>query len=242
MEERSRYKLIECRNWTEISLFSPYKRIHDKIVIRILKGGPNMAQTQLDLAWHALFEGRIDEADQLSQNLLEDYEVWNLRSYLAVEKREFKQALDWLSHYYDKALVENNKEKQHIALHQQAFVMRESGNLVQALKYIHKEKALLIQYFPNDVLKQSVNIYEEGYLTFRLGNVTEGEAMMKRALKLALETEDLIAQACCYRALGEMSDIQTQAQIYFERAIELFEQSGDLVGAEKVRELQQYFT
>ena len=118
-------------------------------------------------------------------------------------------------------------------------VYREMGNFQKALVYIDKEMEIIKVYFPNDTLKVSVNNYEQGYLRLKLGNIEEAESFMKESLDLALQTDDLIAQACSYRGLGEIYSAENseKSQENFLQAIELFEKAGDQIGAQEVKSL-----
>ena len=62
---------------------------------------------------------------------------------------------------------------------------------------------------------------------------------MQQSLKQALQTDDLIAQACAYRGLGEIYSAENseKSQENFLQAIELFEKAGDQVGAQEVKDL-----
>ena len=62
---------------------------------------------------------------------------------------------------------------------------------------------------------------------------------MQQSLKQALQTDDLIAQACSYRGLGEIYSAENseKSQENFLQAIELFEKAGDQVGAREVKTL-----
>ena len=62
---------------------------------------------------------------------------------------------------------------------------------------------------------------------------------MQQCLKYALQTDDLIAQACAYRGLGEIYQKldSSKSHDYFSQAIQLFDKSGDEIGAEEVRDL-----
>ena len=87
--------------------------------------------------------------------------------------------------------------------------------------------------------KYSVNNYEQGYLRLKLGEITKAIMYMEQSLNHALQTDDLIAQACAYRGLGEIySDENTEkSQVNLLRAIALFEKAGDQIGAQEVRKL-----
>ena len=192
-----------------------------------------MKQEKLDQAWQALFEGQYEQASRLIQDLPESYSKWNLQAYLAVEKGEFTQARSYLAAYVQRAETERQMEQLHIGLHQQAYVEREAGDWSRALHLIKQEQEILEQYFPEDVLKRSVNRYEMGYLQYLLGDVSKGLVYMKESLTLAEQTDDTIAQATCYRALGEMQSSVADLQ----QALLLFEAAGDRIAAQEVQQL-----
>lgn len=62
---------------------------------------------------------------------------------------------------------------------------------------------------------------------------------MQQSLKQALQTDDLIAQSCSYRGLGEIYSAENseKSQENFLQAIELFEKAGDQIGAREVKNL-----
>ena len=62
---------------------------------------------------------------------------------------------------------------------------------------------------------------------------------MQQSLKQALQTDDLIAQACSYRGLGEIYSAENseKSQENFLQAIELFEKAGNQIGAQEVKSL-----
>ena len=62
---------------------------------------------------------------------------------------------------------------------------------------------------------------------------------MQQSLDSALKTDDLIAQACAYRGLGEIYQKldSRKSHDYFSQAIQLFDKAGDEIGAEEVRDL-----
>ena len=66
---------------------------------------------------------------------------------------------------------------------------------------------------------------------------------MEKSLENALLTDDLIAQACAYRGLGEIyrvSHLRSEAHEAFGHSISLFEKAGDYIGADEVRDLNQW--
>ena len=118
-------------------------------------------------------------------------------------------------------------------------VYREMNDYQTALNYIDKEREIIEKSFPEDALKSSVNNYEQGYLRLKLGQLVEAEFYMQQSLDSALKTDDLIAQTCAYRGLGEIYRKldSSKSYDYFSYAIKLFDKAGDEIGAEEVRVL-----
>lgn len=118
-------------------------------------------------------------------------------------------------------------------------VYREMNDFQTALSYIEKEREIIEQVFPEDDLKSSVNDYEQGYLRLKLGQIFEANTYMQQSLHSALKTDDLIAQACAYRGLGEIYQNldSSKSHDYFSHAIQLFDNAGDEIGAKEVRDL-----
>ena len=102
------------------------------------------------------------------------------------------------------------------------------------------EAEIITDHFPDDLLKKSVNLYEQGYLQFKLGNICLAEELLQATLNLALQTDDLINHACAYRALAEVmlakKDIN-MAKSYVQQALTYFEEAGDRVGATDLKDL-----
>lgn len=193
----------------------------------------------------ALDEGRFDDAEKL---LEESYAIldkedfvglfWinNSAIYLAVKQGNIDKARTLGQDNLRLAKDKEDLELVHVALHQLAFVEREDKNYVFALEYIEKEKAILVQLDLAEselILAKSVTGYEFAYLHYLLGEKIIAEKEMKLALELALQTGDVVAQACASRGLGEiLSDVA-----YFEKAKALFMEIDDQVGAKEVDEL-----
>ncbi|WP_142557244.1 tetratricopeptide repeat protein [Streptococcus mitis] len=198
----------------------------------------------MDQAWQLLFEGKIEEAKKLveakfSLETCTNFSLLNLMGYIYLEEQNYKECLRIYQSYIDLAQTKSEQENEHVGYHQLAMVYREMGNFQKALVYIDKEMEIIKEYFPNDTLKVSVNNYEQGYLRLKLGNIEEAESFMKESLDLALQTDDLIAQACSYRGLGEIYSAENseKSQENFLQAIELFEKAGDQIGAQEVKSL-----
>ena len=73
----------------------------------------------------------------------------------------------------------------------------------------------------------------------RLGKSKNRSCIWSSPLKQALQTDDLIAQACSFRGLGEIYSVEKpeKSQENFFQAIDLFEKAGDQIGAQEVKDL-----
>ena len=198
----------------------------------------------MNQAWELLFEGKIEEAKKLvSENFsletCKDYGLLNLMGYIKLFEKDYKEALLIYQNYLDVAISSQDKENEHIGYHQLAMVYREMNDYQTALSYIEKEREVIEDSFSEDALKSSVNNYEQGYLRFKIGEIVKSIMYMEQSLKQALQTDDLIAQACAYRGLGEIYRKldSSKSYDYFSHAIKLFDKAGDEIGAEEVRAL-----
>ena len=199
----------------------------------------------MNQAWELLFEGKIDEAKQLVQAdfclaTCKDYSLLNLMGYIYLYEKKYEDCLEVYQRYLHLAITEKDRENEHIAYHQLAMVYREMNDFQTALSYIEKEREVIEQDFSGDSLKNSVNDYEQGYLRLKLGEIFEAKTYMQQSLDSALKTDDLIAQACAYRGLGEIYQKldSSKSHDYFSQAIQLFDKAGDEIGAEEVRDLK----
>ena len=200
-----------------------------------------MTQEQLQKAWQALFDGQYQLAKQFVYQIDQDsYSTLNLKAYIALEEKDFQLARQFLKDYYAQAMSEKNLEEQHIGLHQLAMVEREEEHFQKAYDLIMTEAAIITEHFPDDVLKASVNLYEQGYLQFKLGNIHLAEELLQETLNLALQTDDFVNHACAYRGLAEVrlakGDIKT-AKSDAQKALACFEKAGDTVGAAGLKDL-----
>ena len=198
----------------------------------------------MDKAWELLFEGKINEAKQLVQAefclaTCKDYSLLNLMGYIYLYEKKYEDCLEIYQRYLHLAITEKDRENEHIAYHQLAMVYREMNDYQTALSYIEKEREVIEDSFSEDALKSSVNNYEQGYLRFKIGKIEKSIMYMEQSLKQALQTDDLIAQACAYRGLGEIYRKldSSKSYDYFSHAIKLFDKAGDEIGAEEVRAL-----
>ncbi len=207
--------------------------------------GDGSMDKNIDKAWELFLEGKVAEAKELVEKDYHvetclEYPVLNLFVYLYLEEKSFEGALVACQRYIQLARNEKNVEQEHIGLHQLAMVYRQLGNFTKALELIEEEGQLIADVFPDDKLKWSINDYEQGYLRLKLGEIDSALYFMNKSLENALMTDDLVAQACAYRGLGEIYATNTAtvlAKKAFEQAITVFEQVGDPFGVEEVREL-----
>ena len=198
----------------------------------------------MNQAWELLFEGKIEEAKKLvsetfSLETCKDYSLLNLLGYIELFEKDYQEALLIYQNYLEIAISSQDKENEHIGYHQLAMVYREMNDYQTALSYIEKEREVIEQDFSGNYLKYSVNDYEQGYLRLKLGQLVEAEFYMQQSLDSALKTDDLIAQACAYRGLGEIYRKLDSSKCHdcFSHAIQLFDKAGDEIGAEEVRAL-----
>ncbi len=198
----------------------------------------------MNQAWELLFEGKIEEAKKLvSENFsletCKDYDLLNLMGYIKLFEKDYKEALLIYQNYLDVSISSQDKENEHVGYHQLAMVYREMNDYQTALSYIEKEREVIEDSFSEDALKFSVNNYEQGYLRFKIGEIKKSIMYMEQSLKQALQTDDLIAQACAYRGLGEIYRKldSSKSYDYFSHAIKLFDKAGDEIGADEVRAL-----
>ena len=80
---------------------------------------------KLAAAWQHFFEGRLNKAEELEQQLEKDsFSRWNLRAYLAVERQDYQNAFANLELYLIQAQNDSDIENEHIAYHQLGYVAR----------------------------------------------------------------------------------------------------------------------
>ena len=201
--------------------------------------------SKIDVAWDLFLEGKISEAKKLveqdfSIDACTDFSLLNLMGYLLLAEKDYVSCTHIFEKYILLAQLNEDKENEHIGLHQLAMIYREQGNFHKALKLIKDEEKIIEEHFPNDNLKKAVNNYEQGYVRFKLNNLDEALTFMNLSLEQSLETDDVISQACCYRGLGEIYLALEDTELsnrHFKRAIELFESVGEFEGIKEIEEL-----
>ena len=201
--------------------------------------------SKLDTAWDLFLKGKTSEAKKLveqdfSIDTCTDFSLLNLMGYLLLAEKDYASCTRIFEKYILLAQQNEDKEHEHIGLHQLAMIYREQGNFHKALKLIENEEEIIEEHFPNDNLNKAINNYEQGYLRLKLNNLNEALTFMNLSLEQSLETDDVISQACSYRGLGEIYlalEDKGLANTHFKRAIELFESVGEFEGIKEIEEL-----
>ncbi|MFS9041926.1 tetratricopeptide repeat protein [Streptococcus cristatus] len=201
--------------------------------------------SKIDRAWNLFLEGKISEAKKLVEqdffiDTCTDFSLLNLMGYVLLAEKDYDSCTHIFEKYVLLAQQNENKENEHIGLHQLAMIYREQGNFHKALKLIENEEEIIKEHFPNDNLKKAVNNYEQGYLRLKLNNLDEALTFMNLSLEQSLETYDVISLACSYRGIGEIYlalEDKGLANTHFKRAIELFESVGEFEGIKEIEEL-----
>ncbi len=201
--------------------------------------------SKIDVAWDLFLEGNILEAKKLVEqdffiDTCTDFSLLNLMGYVLLAEKDYASCTRIYEKYILLAQQNEDKEHEHIGLHQLAMIYREQGNFHKALKLIENEEEIIEEHFPNDNLKKALNNYEQGYLRLKLNNLDEALTFMNLSLEQSLETDDVISQACSYRGLGEIYLALEDTELsnrHFKRAIELFESVGEFEGIKEIEEL-----
>ena len=201
--------------------------------------------SKIDTAWDLFLKGKTSEAKKLveqdfSIDTCTDFSLLNLMGYLLLAEKDYASCTHIFEKYILLAQQNEDKEHEHIGLHQLAMIYRDQGDFHKALKLIEDEEKIVEEYFPNDNLKKAVNNYEQGYVRFKLNNLDEALTFMNLSLEQSLETDDVISQACSYRGLGEIylafGDTQL-AKMHFEKAIEIFKSVDESEGVKEIEKL-----
>ena len=201
--------------------------------------------SKINTAWDLFLKGKTSEAKKLveqdfSIDTCTDLSLLNLMGYLLLAEKDYASCTHIFEKYILLAQQNEDKENEHIGLHQLAIIYRGQGDFHKALKLIEDEEKIVEEYFPNDNLKKAVNNYEQGYVRFKLNNLDEALTFMNLSLEQSLRTDDVISQACSYRGLGEIylafGDTQL-ANMHFEKAIEIFKSVDESEGIKEIEKL-----
>ena len=201
--------------------------------------------SKINTAWELFLKGKISESKKMvekdfSIKTCTDLSLLNLMGYLFLVEKDYSLCILIFEKYIMLAQENEDKENEHIGLHQLAMIYREQGDFNMALKFIQDEEKIIEKYFSSDNLKKAVNNYEQGYVRFKLKQIDEALKFMVLSLEQSLRTDDVISQACSCRGLGEiyfaLGDTQL-ANVNFEKAIELFKSVDESEGIKEIEKL-----
>lgn len=203
-------------------------------------------EEKLAEAWRLLDIGDYAASEKIYQECLkeintDDYETYASVLMGLVYTQSFLEKYDEARNYA-KQLIElaPNEEELHIALHQAGMVERLAGNYDRALELFLQEEELIRKVFPEDDMRISANLYEQGYVNLKKESLQISAEIMKEALEYAKKSEDAMCIGCAYRGLGEIMRArgeEEQAKEYFKQAIEAFELTGDEIAVKEVEEM-----
>ncbi|MGT2910868.1 tetratricopeptide repeat protein [Streptococcus cameli] len=188
------------------------------------------------VAFDLMEKGQLQEALYWLDNLSvskespEYFDYLSVYGYVYAEMKDFLHAYQAYEAYLEKAISEGDARHQHMAYHQLCMVARLNQEYTKARDYLAQEEAIIQAHFPTDAHVWSVHLYEVGYIAYLMGDKADAEKQMTASLGYALQTDDLIAQACSYRGLGEI----LSSPSHFETAKDLFQQAGDDIGSQEI--------
>ena len=131
-----------------------------------------------------------------------------------------------------------NEEDRHIAVHQLGMVARMAGNYEKAMALFSEEEALIHSAFPDDPLRISANLYEQGYVALKIAQYERAEKNMLMALDHAITAGDEMCMGCAYRGMGEIMAAIGKSEVavdYFKKAITAFANAGDQTAVEEIK-------
>lgn len=131
-------------------------------------------------------------------------------------------------------------DERHVALHQFGMVERMAGNYPEAQRLFLLEAEILRASFPEDAMRCSANLYEQGYVQLQSGDFVRAEAMLLASLTHASAADDPMCTGCACRALAELAKAQHHPeafQYYGEQAIAAFREAGDAIAVKEVQTL-----
>ncbi|WP_414055739.1 tetratricopeptide repeat protein [Macrococcus equi] len=200
---------------------------------------------QIDAIFEQFENGDIEEATKALQELghtiqpgdenFSDYQLNAAYIYAA-------------NHHFDKArtalqllLEATDAEDKQLAYHQLGLVERMDAEFDQSINYFKQESDIIKTHFADDTIKQSVNLYELGYVQLLNNQYDDGKASLEASLKLAEQSDDDLSIAISNRALGELYAAQEemdQSKVYFIEAKRYFKKAGDEMGVAEIEALE----
>lgn len=203
-------------------------------------------EEKLAEAWRLFDIGDYAASEKIYQECLkeintDDYETYASVLMGLVYTQSFLEKYDEARNYA-KHLIElaPNEEELHIALHQAGMVERLAGDYDRSLEFFLQEEELIRKVFPEDDMRISANLYEQGYVNLKKESLQISAEIMKEALEYAKKSEDAMCIGCAYRGLGEIMRAQGKeepAKEYFKQAIEAFKLTGDEIAVKEVEEM-----
>lgn len=160
--------------------------------------------------------------------------VLNGLIYTEAFLKKYDEAQKYGSMLLDQA---RNVDERHIAVHQLGMVARMAGNYEKAIALFSEEEALIHSAFPDDPLRISANLYEQGYVALKLTQYDKAEKSMLMSLDCAIKAKDHVCMGCAYRGMGEIMTAIGQAEKafdYFENAIAAFTSAEDWIAVDEI--------
>ena len=203
-------------------------------------------QDKLAKAWQLFDSGAVDAAESVYLDCYRKVNSANHEVYTSVllgliyvesSLKKYDEAQK-----YAEILVRiaNSDEERHVAIHQYGMVERIAGNYSNAKKLFQQEAELIHTAFADNDLMLSANIYEQAYIELQTGNIDLAEEFMRLSVEHAIKAKDGICIGCACRGMGEIIGSRNdavRAMQWFNKAIEAFEDAGDLIAVEEVKTL-----
>ena len=104
--------------------------------------------SKIDTDWALFLEGKTSEAQKLveqdfSIDTCTDFSLLNLMGYLLLAEKDYASCTHIFEKYILLAQQNEDKEKEHIGLHQLAMIYRDQGDFHKALKLIEDEEKIV---------------------------------------------------------------------------------------------------
>ncbi len=130
-----------------------------------------------------------------------------------------------------------NEEERHIAIHQLGMIERMAGNYAKAMDLFTEEERLIAAVFPDDFMRMSANLYEQGYVALKTKRYAQAEKILFMSLECAVKAKDDMCMGCAFRGIGELMRAvgnEETAIDYFKKAMNSFAKAGDLIAIEEM--------
>ena len=199
---------------------------------------------KVQAAWELFDKGNTDEARKLYLDCLNEAseDARNMRFSVLmglVYVESFSGNYDSARGYAcDLCAAAGDSIETHIGIHQSGMVERMAGRYDEALEIFHRENVFLLAELPDNKAGLSANLYETAYIKLRTGMYVQAETVMRQALEAAEQAADAMCIGCAARGMGEIfaaSGRETEARLWFERAITAFAEAGDDIAIDEVR-------